>query len=58
LEIGDEACLSTQIHRRNQRKIPQITKSKIRAKIPLKIIKMKNGEAHRETRFNPKAQLY
>jgi hypothetical protein len=29
-------------------------KSKIEAKIPPKIMKMKNGAAHRETRFNPK----
>jgi hypothetical protein len=29
-------------------------KSKIEAKIPPKIMKMKNGAAHRETRFDPK----
>jgi hypothetical protein len=29
-------------------------KSKIEVKIPLKIMKIKNGAAHRETRFNPK----
>jgi hypothetical protein len=36
------------------KKTPQIAKSKIEAKIPPKITKMKNGAAHRETRFNPK----
>jgi hypothetical protein len=29
-------------------------KSRIEAKIPPKIMKMKNGAAHGETRFNPK----
>jgi hypothetical protein len=42
LEVDDEAHPSTQIHRRNQRKTPQIVKSKIGAKIPLKIMKMEN----------------
>jgi hypothetical protein len=38
---------------KESKKTPQIMKSKIEAKIPLKIMKMKNGAAHRETRFNP-----
>jgi hypothetical protein len=42
LEVDDEAHPSTQIHERNRRKTPQIVNSKIRAKIPLKIMKMKN----------------
>jgi hypothetical protein len=54
MEVDDVACPSTQIRGRNQRKTPQITKSKIEAKIPPKIMKMKNGAAHWETRFNPK----
>jgi hypothetical protein len=54
LEVDDEAYPSTQIHRRNQRKAPQIMKSKIEAKTPLKNIKMKNGAAHRETKIPPK----
>jgi hypothetical protein len=54
LEVNDEARPSTQIHGSNQRKTPQIVKSKIEAKIPRKIMKMKNGAARRETRFNPK----
>jgi hypothetical protein len=46
LEVDDEACPSTQIYRRNQRKTPQITKSKIGPKIPLKITKMENIAAY------------
>jgi hypothetical protein len=42
LEVDDEAHHSTQIHGRNQRKTPQIIKSKIGQKIPSKISKMKN----------------
>jgi hypothetical protein len=42
LDIDDEARPSTQIHRRNQRKTSQIVKSKIKAKITLKIMKMEN----------------
>jgi hypothetical protein len=42
LDIDDEARPSTQIHRRNQRKATQIAKSKIGAKITLKITKMEN----------------
>jgi hypothetical protein len=41
LEVDDEAYSSTQIHGRNK-KTPQIVKSKIGPKIPLKISKMKN----------------
>jgi hypothetical protein len=42
LEVDGEACSSTQTHGRNRRKTPQITRSKIGPKIPLKIMKMKN----------------
>jgi hypothetical protein len=42
LEVDGEAHLRTQIHIRNQRKTSQIAKSKIVAKIPPKITKMKN----------------
>jgi hypothetical protein len=43
LEVNDEAHPSTQIHRRNRRrKTPQIAKSKIRPKIPPKIMKIEN----------------
>jgi hypothetical protein len=42
LEVNDEAHPSTQIHGRNQRKTPQILKSKIGPKIPSKIMKMEN----------------
>jgi hypothetical protein len=58
LEVDDEAHPSTQIHRRNQRKTPQIMKSKIRPKIPLKITKKKNIAAQNRRWFNSKAQLY
>jgi hypothetical protein len=52
--VDHEAHPSTQIHRKNRRKTPKIMKSKIEAKIPPKITKMKKGAAHREKRFNPK----
>jgi hypothetical protein len=39
LEVDDQARPSTQIHKRNERKTPQITMSKIGPKIPLKIFK-------------------
>jgi hypothetical protein len=42
LEVDDETHPSTQIRRRNQRKYPQIVKSKIEAKKPPKITK--NGK--------------
>jgi hypothetical protein len=42
LEVDDEACPSTKIYGRNQRKTSQITESKIRPKIPSKISKIKN----------------
>jgi hypothetical protein len=45
LEVDDEACPSTQSYRINKRKTPQITKSKIRLKIPPKIMKMENVAA-------------
>jgi hypothetical protein len=45
LEVDDEPHPSTQINRRNRRKTPQIMKSIIRAKIPLKIMKMENVAA-------------
>jgi hypothetical protein len=54
MEIDDEAFPSTQIHRKNQRKTPQIMKLKIGPKIPLKITKMKNIEAQDRRQFNPK----
>jgi hypothetical protein len=41
LELDDAAHPSTQIHRRNK-KTPQIAKSKIRPKMPPKIMKMEN----------------
>jgi hypothetical protein len=58
LEVDDEAYSSTQIHGRNQRKTPQIVKSKIGPKIPLKISKMKNIAAQHGRWINPKRQLY
>jgi hypothetical protein len=42
LEVNDEAHPRTQIHGQNRRKTPQIMKSKIGAKIPPKISKIKN----------------
>jgi hypothetical protein len=42
MEVDDEAHPRTHIHRRNQRKTPQIVKSKTGPKIPLKITKMEN----------------
>jgi hypothetical protein len=42
LEVDDEAHPSTQIYGRNQRKTPQITKSKIKQKISPKIMKIEN----------------
>jgi hypothetical protein len=42
LEIDDEAHPSIQTHGRNRRKTPQIVGSKIRPKIPPKIMKIKN----------------
>jgi hypothetical protein len=42
LEVDDEALPSTQIHGMNQRKTPQIMRSKIRPKIPPKIMKIEN----------------
>jgi hypothetical protein len=38
MEVKDEAHTSTQIHRKNRRKTPQI----VRSKIPPKITKKKN----------------
>jgi hypothetical protein len=48
LEVDDEVHPSIEIHKRNQRKTPQITKSKIGPKIPQKISKMKNIAAQQE----------
>jgi hypothetical protein len=42
LEIDDEACPDTQTHERSRGKTPQIMRSKLRPKIPPKIMKMKN----------------
>jgi hypothetical protein len=42
LEVDDDAHPRIQIHRRNQRKITQIVKLKIKQKIPPKITKMEN----------------
>jgi hypothetical protein len=42
LEVDDEAHPITQTHGRNQRKTPQIVRSKFGSKIHLKITKMKN----------------
>jgi hypothetical protein len=42
LEVDDKTHPSAQIHRRNQRITPQITKSKIGLKMPPKITKMEN----------------
>jgi hypothetical protein len=42
MEVHDEAHPSTQTHRRNRRKTPQIGIKKIGPKIHLKIMKMKN----------------
>jgi hypothetical protein len=39
MEVDDESHPSTQIHRRNRRKSPQIRRYKIRPKIPLKVTK-------------------
>jgi hypothetical protein len=42
MEVDDEDHPRTQIHRRNKRKTPQITRSKIGTQILLKIMKKKN----------------
>jgi hypothetical protein len=42
MEVDDEAHPSTQIHKRNQIKTPQIARLKIRPKIPSKITKKNN----------------
>jgi hypothetical protein len=44
MEVDDEAHPSTQIHGRNRRKYPQITRYKIGPKIPPKITETKNIE--------------
>jgi hypothetical protein len=49
LEADEEARPSIQIHGRNQRKTPQIMKSKIGPKIPPIIIKMQNIAAQDRT---------
>jgi hypothetical protein len=47
LEVDDEAHPRIQVHGRNRRETHQITKSKIRPKIPPKISKMKNIELNK-----------
>jgi hypothetical protein len=58
LKVDDEAHPSTEIHRRNQRKTTQIVKSKIRSKMPPKIMKIENVVAQDRRWFDPKRQLY
>jgi hypothetical protein len=58
MELDDKARPRTQIHIRNQRKTPQIVKSKIGPKIPPKIPKLENIEPQDRRRFNRKRQVY
>jgi hypothetical protein len=58
LQVDDEAHPRTQIHGTNQRKTPQIKKSKIGPKIPPKNMKMKNIVPQDRRRFNPNTRMY
>jgi hypothetical protein len=58
MEVGDEACPSTQLHGRNQRKTPPNSRMKKSGENTSKIMKKKNDAYNLETRFMHKDHLY